>query len=179
MTSARAEAVVLPGFNGDARQPLVQAAARALKEAGVAARALSPPKGRPSPGLANEVAWLHEQVEGSASLLLIGRSFGGRVALRYASRYGARGVVLWGFPFRSASGRRPEDEALLAACSVPTLIVQGDRDEKGPLRALRRLVAGRPQVTVEVLARTGHGFGPRALRQALEVTTRFALALPL
>ena len=76
-------------------------------------------------------------------LLIGGRSSGARVACRTASEVGAAGVLCLAFPLQppgraSAPSRLPE----LDAVTVPTLVVQGERDPFGipPPSELRTVV---------------------------------------
>lgn len=68
---------------------------------------------------------------GPAELCLLGKSMGARVACRAAQATGALRVGCIGFPFHPP--RHPERSRLedLAACAVPTLVVQGERDPFG------------------------------------------------
>ncbi len=77
-----------------------------------------------------------------------------------------------GFPVRPAGRPRPDDEAALLAVRVPTLIVQGDVDDKGPLEVLRPLVAKNPALTLAVLEGAGHSFGRHEAR-AVELAAAF------
>jgi uncharacterized protein len=77
-------------------------------------------------------------------LIVGGRSLGGRVACRTAEETGAVAVLCLAFPLqpprrRSASPSRIDE---LDAVTVPTLVVQGDRDPFGvpPPSALRMVV---------------------------------------
>ncbi len=45
--------------------------------------------------------------------------------------------------------------------ACPTLVVQGDRDELGPLAVLERIAGQNPRVDLIVLEDTGHDFGRR------------------
>jgi pimeloyl-ACP methyl ester carboxylesterase len=54
---------------------------------------------------------------------------------------------------------RPLDEAALLEVTVPTLIVQGDQDELGPLKVLERLVKRNRLLELHVLEGAGHSFG--------------------
>jgi predicted alpha/beta-hydrolase family hydrolase len=64
-------------------------------------------------------------------LVVGGRSFGGRVACRTAADVGAAGVLCLAFPLHPPG--RPERSRLaeLTSVTVPTLVVQGDRDPFG------------------------------------------------
>jgi predicted alpha/beta-hydrolase family hydrolase len=79
---------------------------------------------------------------GSVPLFVGGRSSGARVACRTADVLAAAGVVALAFPLHPPG--RPEVTRLdeLIAPSVPTLVVQGDRDAFGmpPADAVTRLV---------------------------------------
>lgn len=161
--------VLLPGFNGAARQPLLVRVAEAL---GGAFEPVFPglPRGRPSPAFERELAHLAPFARGRP--VLIGRSFGGRVALRHALTHPVKQLVLLGFPVRPPGRTRPDDEAALRAVRVPTLIVQGSKDEKGPLTVLRPLVRDNAALTLVVLKGAGHDFG-RHEPEALEHVRAF------
>lgn len=91
----------------------------------------------PAPAVQVDAAWCavaeHLHVAELAALPLIvgGRSFGGRVACRTSADVGAAGVLCLAFPLHPP--RRPERSRLpeLTAVTVPTLVVQGDRDAFG------------------------------------------------
>jgi predicted alpha/beta-hydrolase family hydrolase len=165
----RPTVVLLPGFGGTAAQPLLVRLEDALAGVGLGARRAAPPRGRPSPGLGVEVAWLAGVLGTLAGPRVVaGRSFGGRVALRLAARGGLDACVVLGLPLRPPGKRRPEDEAALAAASCPTLVVQGSDDALGPLPVVRRHARANPRVTLAVLPGAGHAFG-RATREAVEL----------
>lgn len=77
------------------------------------------------------------------SLFLLGKSMGARVACRAALATRALRVACLGFPFHPQ--RRPERSRLddLAACAVPTLVVQGERDPFGTRAEVEALVLPR------------------------------------
>jgi predicted alpha/beta-hydrolase family hydrolase len=171
--------VLLPGFNGAARQPILARLASAL---GAGATCFFPglPRGRPSPGFGRELAFLHDAIANaglSSAPVLVGRSFGGRVAVRSAALHPTRAVVLLGFPVRPPGRPRPEDEAALLALRVPTLVVQGDADDKGPLEVLAPLVQQNRSLSLVVLPKTGHQFG-RAEAAAVDAAVAFLKRLP-
>lgn len=168
------ELILLPGFNGAARQPILVKLAVALE--GWSASFPGMTKGRPSPGFERELQFLSKAVGPKAKPVLVGRSFGGRVALRYALARPVAAVVLLGFPVRPPGTPRPDDEAALRSVKVPTLIVQGDADEKGPLPVLRPIVKQNRALTLEVIAGAGHSFG-RQEGRALEAAAQFIRSL--
>jgi predicted alpha/beta-hydrolase family hydrolase len=80
-------------------------------------------------------------------LVLGGRSAGARVACRTASAEGAAGVLALAFPLHPP-GRPEKSRADELPDSVPTLVLNGDRDPFGvPLPGPRREVAVRPGAT--------------------------------
>jgi pimeloyl-ACP methyl ester carboxylesterase len=169
--SAARKLVLLPGFNGAARQPLLVKVAKAAG-AGFSAEYPGMVRGRPSPGFERELAHLESQLSARSVPFLVGRSFGGRVALRHALAHRVAALVLLGFPVRPRDRPRPDDEAALLAVRVPTLIVQGDVDDKGPLEVLGPLVAKNPALTLEVLEGAGHSFGRHEAR-AVDLAAAF------
>jgi predicted alpha/beta-hydrolase family hydrolase len=162
--------LLLPGFGGTPTQPLLVRLEAALATRGHRCLRAAPPRGRPSPGLEREVSWLEALLEQEAGpRVVVGRSFGGRVALRLAARGGLDACAVLGLPLRPPGKRRPEDEAALAQARCPTLLVQGALDELGPLALVRRHARRNPRVTVVALPGVGHGLG-RQTAAALEAT---------
>jgi predicted alpha/beta-hydrolase family hydrolase len=90
----------------------------------------------PAPPAHVDAAWravaehLHAE-RGDLPLIVGGRSFGGRVACRTAADVGAAGVLCLAFPVHPPG--RPEKTRLdeLTSVTVPTLVLQGDRDPFG------------------------------------------------
>ena len=161
-------AVLAPGYGGTAQQPILRKLARRLEELGVAARpiAFSTRGGRPSRGYAAELADLRaardEMVAAHGGpVLLVGRSFGGRMCAMLAAQEPPAALVLLGHPIAPPKRPRPADEAALAAVACPALVVQGDGDELGPLPVLERIAGANPNVELSVLASVGHDFGRR------------------
>ena len=161
-----AVAVLAPGYGGTAEQPLLRKLAARLEERGIAcARVTFSTKGsRPSRGYETELADLRAARDGllagrSEPVVLIGRSFGGRMCAFLAEREPPAALIVLGHPISPPGRPRPRDEEALAAMACPTLVVQGERDELGPLPALERIAAGNPRLEVSVLAGVGHELG--------------------
>ena len=153
-------AVLLPGFNGAANQPVLMKFEKRLE--GFACERLAPPRLKLDEKLSAHVAWLREATARiAAPLVIVGRSFGGRLAIRLAAERSLTAIVLPGFPVRPPGRKRQLDEAALAALRVPTLIVQGTKDELGPLKVLAPIVAANPHLTLHEIAGAGHSFGSR------------------
>src|SRR5205814_58786 len=148
-----------------ASQPILRKLAARLEALGVRARPItfSTRGGRPSRGYAAELADLRaardELLAGEAgAAILIGRSFGGRMCALLAAQEPPAALVLLGHPIAPPGRPRHDDEAALAAVACPTLVVQGDRDELGPLDVLARVAARNPRVEISVLPGVGHDF---------------------
>ena len=74
------------------------------------------------------------QGEAAQRVMLLGRSAGARVVSTFAARHEVGAVVCLSYPFRMPNRRlEPERFIHLAEIAVPTLIVQGCRDEYGGL----------------------------------------------
>jgi uncharacterized protein len=112
--------------------------------------------GRRSPASARQLdaSWsavidhLRENELKDLPLVVGGRSLGARVACRTAEAAGAVGVLCLAFPLLPPrrSGGKPAESRLpeLDAVTVPTLVVQGERDQfgippPGPLRTVVRV----------------------------------------
>jgi predicted alpha/beta-hydrolase family hydrolase len=167
-------AILAPGYGGTARQPLLQKLAGRLVELGVPARPItfSTSGARPSRGYAAELADLRaardEMVAAHGGpVVLVGRSFGGRMCAFLAEQEPPAALVVLGHPIGPPARPRPKDEAALAALACPTLVVQGERDDLGPLAVLERIAGQNPRVELSVLAGAGHDFG-RAESEAIE-----------
>lgn len=131
--------VLLPGFGGGADQPILTRLSSRLEAVGFDCLRLAPPRLKVTAGLEAYGQWLdRELLFVKGPLIMVGRSFGGRLAIRLAARRSLAAVVLLGFPIRPPGKRRPLDEAALAAVNCPMWIGQGTRDELGPMKVLRR-----------------------------------------
>jgi uncharacterized protein len=119
--------------------PDLVAATKAAGTAGLSVALVEQPyrvAGRRSPAPARQLdeAWVavvsQLPLEG-LPLIVGGRSAGARVACRTAAEVGARAVLCLAFPLHPPG--RPEKSRLaeLDAVTVPTLVVQGERDPFG------------------------------------------------
>jgi predicted alpha/beta-hydrolase family hydrolase len=134
----RAALVLGHGAGGGVESPDLKGAAQAALEAGLTVALVEQPyrvAGRRSPAPANQldVAWTSviEQLGFEVPLIVGGRSSGARVACRTAAATGAVAVLCLAFPVHPPG--RPEKSRLeeLDAVTVPTLVVQGERDPFG------------------------------------------------
>ena len=89
-----------------------------------------------APDIDSSLAQLEALVprDGARSVVLFGRSAGARVVSTFAARHAVGAVVCLSYPFRMPNRwLEPERFLHLAGIAVPTLIVQGSRDEYGGL----------------------------------------------
>ena len=148
----RAALVLGHGAGGGVESPDLQGAANAALEARLTVALVEQPyrvAGRRSPAPANQLdaAWTSviEQLAFEVPLIAGGRSSGARVACRTAAATGAKAVLCLAFPVHPPG--RPEKSRLdeLDAVTVPTLVVQGERDPFGmPPQARNRSVVTIP-----------------------------------
>ena len=157
--------VLLPGFQGSADQPILVDLSERLEPQGFNCLRLAPPRLKLTPDLESYGHWLDEQLAAvRGPLALVGRSFGGRLAIRLAARRPLAAIVLLGFPIRPPERKRPLDEQALAALTCPTFIAQGTKDELGPMRVLKKFAK---RAEIFPLAGAGHDFGSKE-KAALE-----------
>ncbi len=153
---ARAGLVLGHGAAGGIDAPDIQAATHAAEAEGLAVALVEQPyrvAGRRSPASAPQLdaAWIavleRVRAEELAGLPLVvgGRSLGARVACRTAEATGAVAVLCLAFPLEppQRAGKPPKSRlAELDSVTVPTLVVQGERDRFGlpPASASRQVV---------------------------------------
>jgi predicted alpha/beta-hydrolase family hydrolase len=156
-------AVIVPGYGQTSEQPIVRAMAVRLVADGVEARPISFTRKKPTEPFQQELDELRQARDGlrAERIVLIGRSFGGRVCTRLAAAEQPVALVLLGHPIAPRGRPRPEDEKALSEVKCPVLIVQGDRDALGPLEVLERIAAVNHAIEIYVLKGVGHNFGRR------------------
>jgi hypothetical protein len=153
---ARAALALGHGAAGGVDAPDIQAATHAAEAEGLAVALVEQPyrvAGRRSPASAPQLdaAWitvlehLRAGELGGLPLVVGGRSLGARVACRTAEATGACAVLCLAFPLEppQRSGKPPQSRLPeLNAVTVPTLVVQGERDRFGipPASATRQVV---------------------------------------
>jgi predicted alpha/beta-hydrolase family hydrolase len=97
---------------------------------------------------------------GLDSLVIGGKSMGGRMASMLADELGVRGLVCLGYPFHPPA--RPDKLRVehLAALSTPSLIVQGTRDSFGTRDDVRKYKLS-AAIRVEWVEDGNHDLAPR------------------
>jgi len=97
---------------------------------------------------------------GADSVVIGGKSMGGRMASLVADELGVRGLVCLGYPFHPPGKPAQLRTAHLAALRTPALIVQGTRDPfGGPDEVARYALA--PSIRVAWIEDGDHGLAPR------------------
>jgi uncharacterized protein len=176
-------AVLVPGYRGSERQPILTAISRGLAAYGIASKvAVLSTGARPSPGYRTELDALRsvrDQMRAAhgGPVALVGRSFGGRMCALLAADEPPNALAIVGHPISPPGRPRLRDEAALAGVRCPTLVVQGDRDELGPLAVIERIAAGNPLIDVVVLRGAGHELGAHGAEAAQHVARWVAAAL--
>ena len=171
--------VLAPGYGGTSEQPILRALAKALDEEGVRSTAVtfSTRGRRPSKEYATEIDELRAardalRAEGATALALVGRSFGGRICAFLALEEPPDALAILGHPISPPGRPRPRDEAALEAVACPTLVVQGEHDELGPMAVLERIAGRNPRVDLVRIAGAGHEFGGKQA-EAVRITARW------
>ena len=157
-------AVLAPGYGGTADQPLLRKLADRLEADGIATSRITFSTKRPSRGYVTEKAELRKArdaivAKAGGPVALVGRSFGGRMCAFLASEEPPDALVILGHPISPPDRPRPADEAALLGIRCPTLVVQGDRDELGPLAVLERIAGQNPRIDLVVLRGAAHEYG--------------------
>jgi predicted alpha/beta-hydrolase family hydrolase len=145
----RAALVLGHGAGGGVESPDLVGATQAANEAALSVALVEQPyrvAGRRSPAPARQLdeVWLEvvPQLFPDLSLIVGGRSLGARVACRSVTPIGAKAVLCLAFPLHPPG--KPEKTRLpeLDGVTVPTLVIQGERDPFGipPAAPNRRVV---------------------------------------
>ncbi len=189
---AHALLVLAHGAGAGMRHPAMTALADALHEKGVATFRFQFPymergsKRPDSPDVA--VAAIAAAVRAAAKaapklpLFAGGRSFGGRMTTTAAARgelAAVRGIVCFAFPLHPAKKPATSRAAHLAEVPLPTLMIQGTRDDLADLALMRGVVkAHRKRIKLHVVDGADHGFNvlKKSGRTASEVLAEVALA---
>lgn len=170
-------AVLAPGYGGTADQPLLRRVAERLEAEGIATSRITFSTKRPSRGYMTEKDELRAArdaivARAGGPVALVGRSFGGRMCAFLASEEPPDALVILGHPISPPARPRPADEAALLGITCPTLIVQGDHDELGPLAVLERIAGQNPRIDLVVLRGAAHDYGKHEA-EAIDAAARW------
>jgi len=156
--------ILAPGYGGTAEQPLLKKLAARLEADGIATARITFSTTRPSRGYVTEKQELRAArdelvARAGGPVALVGRSYGGRMCAFLAAEEPPDALVVLGHPIAPPRRPRPADEAALLGLTCPTLVVQGDHDDLGPLAVLERIAGQNPRIDLVVLRGAGHGYG--------------------
>jgi predicted alpha/beta-hydrolase family hydrolase len=171
-------AVLAPGYGGTAEQGILRALSRALGRFDIASRAITfrTSGKRPSREYALELDDLRaarDELRASHDkVALVGRSFGGRMCAFLAAVEPPDALAILGHPISPPDRPRTKDEDALQGVRCPTLVVQGERDELGPLAVLQRIALVNPLIDLAVIEGAGHEFGAKE-REAVDLVARW------
>ncbi len=170
-------AVLVPGYGGTAEQPLLKRLATRLEADGVATSRITFSSKRPSRGYITEKDELRAArdavvAKAGSPIALIGRSYGGRMCAFLAADEPPDALVILGHPISPPGRPRPADEAALLGIRCPTLVVQGDHDELGPLAVLERIAGQNPRIDLVVLRGAAHEYGKHEA-EAIDAAARW------
>ncbi len=171
-------AVLAPGYGGTAAQPILRAVGMRLQSYDIAIHAITfRTRGkRPSRDYVSELEdlrWARDELRAEhEKVALVGRSFGGRMCAFLAAVEPPDALAILGHPISPPDRPRPDDEEALQNMRCPTLVVQGEHDELGPLAVLRRIALVNPHIDLAVIEGAGHDFGARET-EAVEQVARW------
>ncbi len=171
-------AVLAPGYGGGTTQPILRALVKALAAYGIDGRpvAFRTRGRRPSRDYVDELADLRVARDALRAthrkVALVGRSFGGRMCAFLAELEPPDALAIVGHPIAPPDRPRPRDEAALAAVRCPTLVVQGARDELGPVAVIERIALANPLIDLVVMPGAGHDLGAHE-REVVEHVARW------
>ena len=160
-------ALLAPGYGAGPSQPILLALASALERYGIVSRAIAFRSGgrRPSREYADELDDLRAARDALRAehdeIALVGRSFGGRMCALLAAAEPPDALAILGHPIAPPGRPRTRDERAPAAARCPTLVVQGERDELGPVSVLKRIALTNSLIDLVVIEGAGHDFGAR------------------
>src|ERR1700735_5544018 len=115
----------------------------------------------PQPVLMQSFREMIDQVGGPSSLVIGGKSMGGRIATMVADDAAVLGVVCLGYPFHPPGQPTKTRTRHLETLRTPALIVQGTRDSFGLPEDVETYKLSRA-IRIEWLDDGGHSFKPRA-----------------
>lgn len=171
-------AVLAPGYGGTGEQPILRALARRLTAFDIASHAITfRTRGkRPSREYASEMEDLRAARDALRAkhekIALVGRSFGGRMCAFLGATEPPDALAILGHPISPPDRPRPADEEALQGMRCPTLVVQGQHDELGPVSVLQRIALVNPLIDLAVIEGAGHDFGPKE-SEAVEHVARW------
>jgi predicted alpha/beta-hydrolase family hydrolase len=176
------------GAGGAMDTPFMNIVAKALGERGIrvvrfefpymAARRTSSKKGGApdrQPVLLDTFKQVVEDHGGGAKVVVGGKSMGGRMASMIADEVGARGLLVFGYPFHPPGKPQQTRTAHLEQLRTPSLILQGTRDAFGTKADVATYTLS-PAIRVEWMEGGDHSLKGR-VPDAIEAAAAYILKL--
>lgn len=108
-----------------------------------------------------------EKLRGPGTLVIGGKSLGGRIASMIADEIGASGLVCLGYPFHPPRNQSRTRVKHLENLRTPTLILQGTRDSFGSETEVASYHLS-PKIQIAWIEDGDHSFKPRASSRRTE-----------
>ncbi|HEY6842555.1 MAG TPA: alpha/beta family hydrolase [Thermoanaerobaculia bacterium] len=135
---ARRTYVFAHGAGGPMRSTFMADVARGIAAAGIRVVRFEFPymaekrkRPDPQPVLLNSFRTVVQELGNAESLVIGGKSMGGRMASMVADELGVAGLLVFGYPFHPPGQPQKTRTAHLEHLSTPAMIVQGTRDAFG------------------------------------------------
>jgi hypothetical protein len=184
----RGAVLISHGAGGDMMTPLLVQTAQGLNENGFltlrwnfgyveAGRAPSAGGKKELPEMVAAVDFLTERA-GKAPLILLGKSFGGRLSTHIAAeRADIAALVLYGLPVRGiGKNPKPRDWSHLAKIKADVLFITGDKDKLCPLAELAAAQSHLSKPFQSEVVPGDHSYKPRGEAAALQICLSWILA---
>ncbi|MEO8383062.1 MAG: alpha/beta family hydrolase [Acidobacteriota bacterium] len=110
---------------------------------------------------------------GGGSVLIGGKSMGGRMASMIADEAGVRGLICFGYPFHPPGAPAKTRVAHLEQLGTPALVIQGTRDAFGTREDVQGYVLS-PAIRVEWIEKGDHSL-KGGLDRAIESAALFTI----
>lgn len=163
--------VLAHGAGAGMDHPFLQRLTVALSEYGIGTVRFNFPymehgKKRPDiPAVAHQtiekvLAYAHESSPGK-TMILAGKSFGGRMGSQFISETGVpyvKAIIFYGFPLHPANKPGVERAAHLQSVQIPMLFLQGTRDALADQGLIRGVCSSIPNATLVEIEGADHSF---------------------
>jgi predicted alpha/beta-hydrolase family hydrolase len=141
-----------------------------LEQRGIAARALELPRS----GAERAMPVVRAAITDSASTVLGGHSYGGRVASLVAAETAVAGLVLFAYPLHRPGHPEQLRTEHWPRIGCPVLLLSGERDPFATLELLRKAVRRLPEAELVTYPGVGHGLhGKPGFDDALDRAAAF------
>ena len=129
----------------------------------------------PQPVLLDAFRKVVEEIGDAKSLIIGGKSMGGRMASMVADELGVAGLLVYGYPFHPPGQPQKTRTAHLEHLRTPARIVQGTRDAFGTPNDVRTYDLS-PAIEIEWIEGGDHSL-KGGLTKAIEIGVKFITAI--